>query len=44
MLRVKPLYDPLKNTDGVNPIARELALYAIGGAEGRTPIVFVMGR
>lgn len=40
----KPLYDPLKNTGGVNPITRELALYAIGGAEGRTPMVFVLGR
>ena len=40
----KPIYDPLKNTTDVNPIARELALYAIGGAEDRTPMVFVMGR
>jgi len=40
----KPIYDPLKNTTDVNPIGRELALYAIGGAEDRTPMVFVMGR
>lgn len=42
-LQTNPAYDPLKNTNGVKPIRREIALYAVEGAEGRTPVVYVMG-
>ena len=42
-LTANPPYDPLKNTTGIEPIRREIALYAVEGAEGRTPVVYVMG-
>lgn len=42
-LQTNPAYDPLKNTTGIEPIRREIALYAVEGAEGRTPVVYVMG-
>ncbi|MCL3881908.1 hypothetical protein [Marivita sp. GX14005] len=38
----EPFYDPLENTRGVNPIKREIALFAVEGAENRTPIIFVL--
>ncbi len=37
-------YDPLKNTTGIEAIQREIAIYAIEGAEGRTPVVYVIGQ
>lgn len=43
-LTANPPYDPLKNTTGIEPIRREIARYAIEGAEGRTPVVYVMGQ
>ena len=43
-LTANPPYDPLKNTTGIEPIRREIALYAVEGAEGRTPLVYVMGQ
>ena len=42
-LTANPPYDPLKNTTGIEPIRREIALYAVEGAEGRTPVVYVRG-
>ena len=43
-LTANPPYDPLKNTTGIEPIRREIAIYAIEGAEGRTPVVYVIGQ
>ncbi len=37
-----PLYDPLQNTTGLNPITREVALFAIDGAPDRIPLLFVL--
>ena len=37
-----PFYDPLQNTRGVNAINREIAVFAVEGAEARTPIIFVI--
>lgn len=38
----KPLYDPLENTSGTKPIAREIALFAVDGAPSRMPMIFVL--
>lgn len=37
-----PLYDPLANTSGVNPVMREIGLFALDGADGRVPLAFVL--
>lgn len=37
-----PFYDPLENTLSVNAINREIAVFAIDGAEARVPIIFVL--
>ena len=37
-----PIYDPLENTSGLNPIAREIALFALDGTPGRVPLIFVL--
>ncbi|WP_422003138.1 hypothetical protein [Roseovarius mucosus] len=39
---VTPFYDPLENTRGVNAINREIAIFAVEGAEARMPIIFVL--
>lgn len=38
----KPFYDPLQNTTRVNPITREIALFAVDGAPDRIPLIFVL--
>jgi hypothetical protein len=43
-LKANPPYDPLQNTTGVETIRREIAIYAVEGAEGRTPVVYVLGQ
>ncbi len=43
-LKANPPYDPLQNTTGVETIRREIAIYAVEGAEGRTPVVYVIGQ
>jgi hypothetical protein len=37
-----PFYDPLKNTSGMNAINREIALFAVDGADARIPMIFVL--
>ena len=38
----KPIYDPLKNTTGITAINREIAIFAVDGAEARVPLIFVL--
>lgn len=38
----EPIYDPLKNTTGVNTINREIAIFAVDGADSRIPLIFVL--
>jgi len=38
----EPLFDPLKNTRGVKPITREIALFAVEGSASRVPLIFVL--
>ncbi|MFP7675524.1 hypothetical protein ACG74X_19430 [Marivita sp. S0852] len=37
-----PMYDPLENTSGVNPVDREIALFAVDGSDSRVPLIFVL--
>ena len=38
----EPFYNPLEFTTGVNPIAREIGLFAVEGAPARMPMIFVL--
>lgn len=38
----EPLFDPLRNTLGMKPIQRDIALFAVDGAENRVPLIFVL--
>lgn len=37
-----PLFDPLRNTVGMKPVQREIALFAVEGAKDRVPLIFVL--
>lgn len=35
-------YDPLARTTGITNPGRQVSLFAVGGAEGRVPVIFVL--